>query len=117
MNDLAKCTFTKKMFKTRLFCYSLSKDLKCLATVRFAHYQINQTGEKVVISNRVNIKTKREKWQKVVAMEKEKKLKDLERIEQNDRLHSDSNFAQITATSKLKQLQDRLMISGYSFSL
>lgn len=79
---------------------------------RAAHYQINQKGEKVVVSKRVNILTEREKWQKVPHMGKEPELRKIQQIERNERLHADANVAKVTADSKLQQLRDRLLLSG-----
>lgn len=80
---------------------------------RNVHYQISSTGEKIVVSKRHNIKTKQEKWQMVQPMEKDKLLRQISNIEKNERLQSDPAMAKYTATSKMRQLHDRLQIAGY----
>ena len=78
-----------------------------------AHYQITSSGEKVVVSKRHNIKTKREKWQQISPMGHEPELRTINRIEKDERLQADPLMAKVTAESKLEQLRSRLQISGY----
>lgn len=80
---------------------------------RCAHYQITSTGEKVVVSKKHNIRSKREKWQNVSPMGKEPEVTKINLIEKNARLHSDPKQAKLMAESKLTQLRSRLLISGY----
>lgn len=106
-----------------MFIINLTKSLittksLCNHTIRpLAHYVINQNGEKVVVSKRTNIRSKREKWQNVKAMEYEDELKKIRKIEFNDRLHADPEQARQMAEDKFQQLADRLKSSGYDFFL
>ncbi|KAH9501730.1 mitochondrial ribosomal protein L50 [Dermatophagoides farinae] len=101
-----------------MFIINLTKSLittksLCNHTIRpLAHYVINQNGEKVVVSKRTNIRSKREKWQNVKAMEYEDELKKIRKIEFNDRLHADPEQARQMAEDKFQQLADRLKSSG-----
>ncbi|KAH9389719.1 hypothetical protein TYRP_007266 [Tyrophagus putrescentiae] len=80
---------------------------------RCAHYQITSTGEKVVVSKKHNIRSKKEKWQNVSPMGKEPEVTKINLIEKNARLHSDPKQAKLMAESKLTQLRSRLLISGF----
>ena len=83
-----------------------------LPLIRLAHFQITSKGEKVVVSKQHYIKSKREKWQKVKPMGEEPEIRNIKRIEKDERLHSDPMMAKVTASSKLNQLQGRLKVSG-----
>lgn len=87
--------------------------VRCQPIIRNVHYQVNSIGEKVVVSTRTSIRTKREKWQNVESMDKEKVIKKIRSIERNDRLHSNAEMARITAEDKLAQLENQLRSSGF----
>lgn len=89
--------------------------VRCQPIIRNVHYQVNSIGEKVVVSTRTSIRTKREKWQNVESMDKEKVIKKIRSIERNDRLHSNAEMARITAEDKLAQLENQLRSSGFVF--
>ncbi|KAH9420128.1 hypothetical protein DERP_001963 [Dermatophagoides pteronyssinus] len=83
-------------------------------TIRpLAHYVINQNGEKVVVSKRTSLRSKREKWQNVKAMEYDEELRKIHKIERNERLHSDPEQARQMAEDKFQRLADRLHSSGF----
>ncbi|KAF7489234.1 hypothetical protein SSS_08695 [Sarcoptes scabiei] len=81
-------------------------------THRYVHYMINQDGEKIVISTRTKIKSKREKWQNVRPMGYEKELKKIREIEWNERLHCDPELAYETSLNKFQKFSDELKFSG-----
>lgn len=80
--------------------------------IRWAHFVINQFGEKVVVSKRNHIKTKREPWQKIEPMGREKEYLEIKKIELDERLHCDPNEARKTANNKFQQLSDHLQSLG-----
>ncbi|OTF79152.1 Mitochondrial 50S ribosomal L50-like protein [Euroglyphus maynei] len=103
------------MFIVNLTKSSSSPAIKSLLnqSIRpLAHYVINQNGEKVVVSKRTSIRTKREKWQNVKPMEYDDELRKIRKIELNKRLHTDPEQARQMAEDKFQQLADYLHSSG-----
>lgn len=79
---------------------------------RPVHYQIGKDGEKIVVSKRHNVKQDRERWQKVEFMGNEPEVREIMKIERNDRLHSDSKMAKMTAHNKINNLKIKLQNAG-----
>jgi hypothetical protein len=87
--------------------------LQIKVSQRGVTYEVLPSGEKVVVNVKTEVSTKREKWQNVRPMGREKEFRDIKEMEMNERLESDPKVARNIASTKLQSFKDSLLERGY----